>query len=317
MNRRQYLAATVAVVPITGCTSDDGDSGSIGDSSSSENVKLLESAQDELETAIDTFESELDSIDGTDSRISFQGETIQAHLDQAESYLDDAEEETVEQNDWIEAMRDVISFMRSFIMAFESFSDGFDELQTGATYLQNERFIDAESTFIEANDYINQSDDELVLAREYLSEINFNEFSDTSEVDRIEIETYLEEFIALNTDLEYLTRTYRDLARGLADFMQAAESFDNEQYNDAQDEFGNARNHFSSAASTIREGEESATDVYIDTFIGLTCYTEAARDAADSFLSASSAASYSNWATAESHTKDASTALDRCDYQAT
>jgi len=317
MNRRQYLVAASAVVPLAGCTSDNEDPSSDGNTSTSDQTELLESAQEELVNALDAFEAELDDIDEVDSRISFQDETIQAHLDQAESYLDDAEEEGADQEDWIEAMRGVVSLMRSFIDAFGSFADGLDEFQTGATYLENERYSDAELSFVEANDLINQSSDELVVAQENLDEIDFSEFSDSSEIDRIEMETQLEEFSALNTDLEYMTRTYRDLARGFGEFLPAAESFDNEQYGDAEDEFRSARDHFSSAASTIKEGEESATDDFIDDFIGLTCYAEALRDAADNYVSASEAASNSDWDTAESRAEDANAALERCDYQAT
>jgi len=316
MNRRQYLIAVSATVPLAGCTSDTGDSTSGDDSSSSDETELLESAHQELEKALDEFETELDDIDEVDSRISFQDDTIQAHLDQAEEDLDDAEEAGAEQEDWIEAMRGTISLMRSIVDGFENFADGIDEFLTGATYLQNERYSDAESAFVEANDLINQSQDELVVAEENLNGIDFSEFSDSSEIDRLEMETVLEEFSALNTDLEYLTRTYRDLARGFSDFLPAAESFDSEQYRDAEDGFQSARNHFSSAASTIRDGEESATDEFIDEFIGLTCLTEALRDAADDYASASEAASNYNWDTAESRAEDANAALERCDYQA-
>ncbi|WP_200530763.1 hypothetical protein [Halorubrum sp. LN27] len=199
MNRRQYLVAASAVVPLAGCTSDNEDPSSDGNTSTSDQTELLESAQEELVNALDAFEAELDDIDEVDSRISFQDETIQAHLDQAESYLDDAEEEGADQEDWIEAMRGVVSLMRSFIDAFGSFADGLDEFQTGATYLENERYSDAELSFVEANDLINQSSDELVVAQENLDEIDFSEFSDSSEIDRIEMETQLEEFSALNT----------------------------------------------------------------------------------------------------------------------
>lgn len=317
MNRRQYLVAVSATVPLAGCSSDNGDSTPGGGSSSLDETELLESAHEELENALDAFEAELDNIDEVDSRISFRDETIQAHLDQAESYLDDAEEGDVEQEGWIEAMRGVISLLRSFVTAFKNFADGLDEFQTGATYLENERYSDAESAFVEANDLIKQSEDELVVAQENLDGIDFSEFSDTSKIDRIEIEIQLEEFSVLNTDFEYLTRTYRDLARGFGEFLPAAESYDSEQYDDAENKFRSARNHFSSAASTIREGEESATDELIDDFIGLTCLTEALRDAADYYASASQAASNSDWDTANSHAEDANAALERCDYQAT
>jgi chromosome segregation ATPase len=317
MNRRQYLIAVSAAVPLAGCASDNESATTDGDSTGQDETELLESAHEELENALNAFEAELDDINEVDSRISFEDEVIQAHLDQAESYLNDAEEGGAEQEGWIEAMRGVISLMRSFVDAFENLADGLDEFQTGATYFQNERYSDAESSFVEANKLINQSQDELVVAEEYFDGIDFGEFSDSSEIDRIEMENRFEDFSALNTDFEYLTRTYRDLARGFREFLPAGESFDSEQYNDAEEGFRSARNHFSSAASTIREGEESATDEFIDDFIGLTCLTEALRDAADNYASASEAASNSDWDTANSHAEDANDALERCDYQAT
>lgn len=316
MNRRQYLAAVSAGAALAGCTSDGEDTSSSDSTSSSDQTDLLESAQKELENALDAFEAELDDMDEADNRISFQDEIIQAHLNQADSYLDDAEGQAVEQEDWIEAMKGTISFMRSITDAFRGFADSLDEFLTGATYLQNERYSDAESVFVEANDLINQSQDELVVAEENLDRIEFSEFPDSNEIDRLELETVLEEFSALNTDLEYMTRTYRDLARGFGEFMPAGELFDSERYENAVGGFQSARNHFSSAASTVRGGEESATDEFIDDFIGLTCLTEALRDAADNYASASEAASNSNWDTAESYAEDANAAFERCDYQA-
>lgn len=315
MKRRQYLIAASAVVPLAGCASDSGDSNPSEDTSSPQEAELIESALEELESAVDAFESELDSVDDVSGRISFDDDIVQAHLDQAESDLDEAEEGDVEQGDLIDATRGMISFLRSVVRSFEYTTDAIDEFQTGATYLQNERYNDAESSFVEATDLINQSQDEFAVAEENLSEIDFDEFSESSEIDRLEMETALEDLGALNTDLEYMGRTYRDLARGFSDFIPAADSFDNEQYDDAEEGFRNARNHFSSAASTIKEGEESATDDLIDDFIGLTCYAEALRDGADYYTSASEAASNGNWDTAESYAEDAQAALERCDYE--
>lgn len=315
MKRRQYIIAASAVVPLAGCASDSSNSNPSEDTSGPQEAELIESALEELESALDAFESELDSVNDVSGRISFDDDIVQAHLDQAESDLDEAEKGDVEQGDLIDATRGMISLLRSIVRSFEYTTDAIDEFQTGATYLQNERYNDAESSFVEATDLINQSQDEFAVAEENLSEIDFDEFSESGEIDRLEMETALEDLDTLNTDLEYMGRTYRDLARGFSDFIPAADSFDSEQYDDAEEGFRNARNHFSSAASTIKEGEESATDDLIDDFIGLTCYAEALRDAADYYTSASEAASNGNWDTAESYAEDANAALERCDYE--
>lgn len=315
MRRRRYLAAVLATVPLAGCSSDSSRTDSPGGSSGPDQEELVQSAINELENALNAFDTELNEIDGIGGRISFQQETIQAYLDEADSYLDEAEAGSGDLGDQIEALGNTIDFMRSFVSSFQLFADGGNALQTGATYIDNGRYSDAKSTFEDAIDNFEQADNELVVAREVFKETDFTVFPDTNEIEKIELEQELESFTSLNNTLTYMSRAFRDVARGFTEFIPAAESFDDEQYSDATGEFQKAKNHFLSADSVIREAEESASDEVIDDVIGLACYTESLRDAAASYESASQEASESDWDDAESHASDAEAALERCDYQ--
>lgn len=321
MKRRQYLAAVTAGVTSAGCL-DDSDSTT--DPSTEEqqgNPEITEekliAAYREIDSAFEELDAEVDDFDNSDQRISFEASVIEAHLSEATSNLDEAEESSSsDYQQEIDTLRDVVDWVRTFTSAIENFANALDESQTAFTYWENERFQDSADSFGESNDYVSEAGDNLTSAEAKAEGIDWEVFEDYNEIEQLELELAIEELQAINTDWDYFTRTYQEMALGFDDFFTAATEFDNEQYSSAKDGFEQARSHFSSAVSISLNGEESASDVMVDEFIGLTCLTESMRDAADHFVSASEAADNGQWNQAEEDINNAETAIDRCDYEA-
>jgi hypothetical protein len=323
MKRRQYLVATCGAVVGAGCSGSsdttptpDEQAGTPTISGPEEAQQHIESAHESFVSAVDTFEEEIEKFDSVEDRISFRPDVIDAHLDEAESELDEAETTAnSEQEEWIDEARQLVSWMRSIVDVYDYFGDGFDEFQTGLTYWDNDRMDDAADSFAETTDYLEEADSELSSAQTRFSDIDWDVFEDSDDIDRLELELMMEDLSAIVTDFIYFSDTYHYLALGFDHFLTAAEAFDNERWADAADRFSEAYEDFATAHSTISRGEEEASDEFIDDFIGLTCLTKAFRDSADHYQEAAEAAEANDWDRANEEADQAEQALERCDYE--
>lgn len=320
MKRRQYITAISGSLALVAGCSGESDTPADTPTATTDKVneqELLNSAYDEIKEAYDVLQSELENFDDVDGRISFQRDVIDAHLDEARNYLENAKEgNDQEYTRQIEVLENTVDWMDVYTGSFENFANAIDEFQTGLTYWENERYQDAANSFSTSSELLGDAEEDLILAQNEFEDIDWDVFEDSDNITRLELKLAMEDLSNYVTDFDYFARTYHYIALGIDYFIPAADAFDNDQYEKAAEGFKNARDEFTTSNSIIREGEGSASDEFIDDFIGLSCLTESFRDAADHFKTASEAAQENNWGRAEEEVNKAQTALDRCDYEA-
>jgi len=320
MNRREFLGVggSIATAAIAGCSSSDSSAESATTPTtttvSEETTEHLDNAINYVEDAADEFESQSRKFDSSNTYVDFETGKIVDLLDQADKELNKAEPNaTTEQAEAIASLRTLIEWLRGASNVLDAFGDGLDEMQASVQYFENDRFEDAESRADTALTNFESADEELTILQDSLEEDESLNSIEITEVDINEFKRAIDDLDEALDGLTYFGRGYRSLSRGFDPFTEAADLFDNEQYEDAVPMFERARDQFAAANSTFREGEDVAPQMMLSDFVELTCLSGAFRDGADHFATAAEAGSNQNWDKARDARSDAESALEQCD----
>lgn len=315
MNRRTVLrAAMIATTPVlAGCSSN----GSPGQDAERAQEHLQE-AGTALQNAGEEIESESAKFDESEFQeggVDIKTTTIDGYLDTASSELDEAEEyANEEQQELIDAARKYVSFTTEAVEFLDIFAEGYTQASTGFTYFQSERYEDAVDELENAESSLAESDDLLTVTQSRAEDLNTDMLSDLESVEIESIRPILE-------DMDELLRAFRTMiegmisvSNGMIDFTEAGSYLEDERYSDAEEAFRSASDDFSAGQSMFRSEEDTAPTEVKSTFIEMSCYSEALKDASTHFANGAEATQNGNRARAESEVNSAEEALNRCDF---
>lgn len=318
MDRRSYLLGSVAVggsILTAGCS---GVVNSLGESDEEKAREHIDSASealgkagDELESQSDKFEeSELDQ-GGVDVQIT----AINGYLDTASDELDEASEyATEDQQRIIDAARGYVGLVRETAEFLDVLADGYSEAAKGFTYIESDRYTDAVDQLGTAEETLNSADEALTRTQDQLDSLNRDPLSDLERVEFDSLEEDLQKLEAMVPALIELVSGMRALSRALIDFQDGTDALDTEDYATAQTKYESARDHFSTASSTFKDQESDAPTELQNTFVELTCYAGALRDASDHFANAAEALQNGNESRANTEAEKGKEASNRCGF---
>lgn len=310
ISRRAALRgiALTTTAGLAGCTGDGGQQQ--GDGSESD----IQAAGDDLDKALDEFQSEADRFDSIESGEGVDVETsvIESHLEAASQDLDAAEQDaSAAQQDRIEALRSIISILQSLTTAIDVIAEGFTATQTGRSYISSERYEDAKQRFTTAQTRFESARGSITEAQSSVDRIEQANIEDTGP-DIAEMRSGITKLKEINELMIGLSDGFADLSSGLQDYQVAADRAESERYTAGAAAAADARAHFSSAVSTLRELESTAPSSFQPDIVDTTCRAEALRDAADHYNEGCEAAADGRYDTARSEFRASEDALESC-----
>lgn len=319
MDRRKFLTTGTALcfAAITGCTSGAGISSSQDQEQAREH---LDNAATALERAGEEMVAESEKFTESDFQagsVDIKTATINGYLDTASTELDNAEEyATEDQRELIDAVRGYIVFAREAVEFFDVFAEGYSQAYSGFTYIQSERYEAAVGELESAEATLADADDRLTLTQSRFEELDTDILSDIEEVEITALQSSLDDLDGLVPAFQAMVRGMRLISDGMIDFSQGATQVDNSQYAEAESSFRAASEDFNAARSTFQAEEARAPTEIKTTFIQMTCFSGALRDASRHLADSMEAYRNGDYSRSESEARAASEALERCDFSA-
>ena len=333
MHRREFVKlglASAVTTSVAGCTGQDPESENDGtrapdtDQSNQDTPdstvyndhiekadEAMTNAGDELQAESDKFSSaefESGSVDVRTATIYDYLSTAEEHLKSAEPHATQSQKEYIElAGNWITLARDATEFL-------DIFAEGYSQANSGFTYIQSERYSDAVNQLETAETTLTDANDQLTLSKNSLSNIDRSKMEDLDAVSYTKVEDGINQLEELMPVIIELTSGMKDLSKGLVDYMDGSEAFDAENYSEAERKFRDAAEDFTVSHSTFKEQEDTAPDNMKTTFIELTCYSGALRDASDHLANAVEAIQNGNRTRANEEARKAEEATNRCDF---
>ena len=133
------------------------------------------------------------------------------------------------------------------------FADGYTQLVTGYTYFESERYNDAGHKLNTAQETFNDSDDLLTVVQERADKIDTEELDTIEQVEQETMQTDLTTMDRLLPVMETLAVGLRQISLGMVDFEQADKDLNEERYLDAESQFNEAVDHFTTAESRFKQ----------------------------------------------------------------
>jgi tetratricopeptide (TPR) repeat protein len=342
MRRRTLLcrAGTVAVLgAFAGCSSGDGGDATTTTGTTTTTTETttettatestttttpaaaehIEAAKVAIGDAADALGEQSDRFSGlTDGEgVDVSLTAFEGHLGTAREELDAAAETaSADQQDRIEALRSLIEWLAAISDTLDTFADGYTTFQTGLTLFQSDRYGDAIEKLDTSIEQLNGAADAATVAADASGKLDAGEFESAEEFEVAEIRATMEELRKLIDAMVVTAEGFQDMTRGMKDFSTAAERYDGGEYVTAQETFEDARDDFGTAEATFRDAEGTVPTQIESSFVELTCFSGALKDSADLFAQAASAAESGDEETARQKAQEASSALDRCNFDA-
>ncbi|MFB6107708.1 MAG: hypothetical protein ABEJ82_02560 [Haloplanus sp.] len=315
MDRREFLTVGVvtALLPLTGCSGSDSTGGNPETAQ-----EHLDKAGTALQNAGEKMKSESEKFtdsDFQDGGVDVKTSAINGYLDTASTELDKAEQDaTAEQRRTIDTAREYVAFVRKLIAFLDTFAEGYSQTYNGYTYFRSERYEDAIAKLDTAGSTLSDADDLLTVTQSRYEDLNTDVLDEMGQVQAESLASSLDDMDALVPAFEAFVEGLRYLSKGMDDFEAGSTSMENDRYGDAEAAFGSASEEFNAARSTFKAEEGSAPSEIKSTFIELTCYSGALRDAATHLANSMEAYQNGNYDRAKSEAQTARDASNRCDF---
>ncbi|WP_436344932.1 hypothetical protein [Natronorubrum sp. FCH18a] len=294
-------------------TEDPEDDAVAGDS---ETATLIRSAEAELDEAGDEFDTALEETDDPmdDESHALETRPIDARLDAAEDDLSAARTgATDEQRETIEALEAVVGFFRDFVAVFSALGDAMDEFERWEQYLEADRWDDATSAAEQANDYNRDAMERLAIARSTFDDIDTGALDGLDEIDRVEMETSLEEIEGVLGMFDVLFTGSGRMAAAMEPFLDGVDALEEDRFDTAASEFSAASERFGRAYRTFDESEDDVPAEFQSDLTEMACEMEALRDATEYYALGAEAYGNGEYERGRAYFAEGETAADRCE----
>lgn len=299
-----------------GDTDGDDANGDDEDEEDEEDVsERIDAAKSHISESNERFETALDGPDPMEGeRLNTQ--PVEESLDAASAELDAARPHaTDEELETIESLDSILDFLREFLTVLVEFDTVMAEFGTADEFIETDQWEEAIPPLQRADDAVTTTSVRLDDARAAFDAMDDSQLAEFDEIDRAEMEALLDEFADDLFALDGMITGLVEVARGILPFEDGATAMDNEAWDQAQQSFAEAAEHFGRAEYEFETTAADASGEYRDDLLTFACQWGHFYDTAEHFENAAVALDQGDDETANSEieaAQDALTLAEQC-----